>query len=536
MNNLTVLLKAELINGLALNKWFHPGEGRRHTLRMYFVILAAVFLVILAFSLSAVYMAGLAQFLHAIGAFRYYMAFAIILPWICIFFTSLYMMPSYLLVFNDFDLLMALPVRPSTILTSKMLFLYLIDSAVTVLIAGPIFIIAGSSLHAGAGFYVMALLAVPFIPLVPMLFGALTAYLIGALSARFRSAQYVLLVATVVLLLLACVLPLAMAGLPGGTTRQMTGFAQNIGRLCTILYPSVLIMNALRNTDIPSYISFILINVVPFLLFTAVFSRQFLTVHAKLKETGRSVVRHPVVQHASGLLAALFKKELKNYFSTYVYVINTSFGMILVTFLVIVLSVTQIPSLSQMIGLLNQHHSLLPALVAFLSFPVCMTCTSACSISLDGKTIWLDKSLPVPETRIFISKILLNLAVILPLLFVDVVILSLKFLQSPVDILLLLAIPSLYGVLVALSGLLINLYFPKLVWPSPVTPVKQSLSVIVASLTGMIIIVVPAVLYLLLQADIRVFLSVLLLLLLITNAWIWHKLKTTGVRLYRHLE
>lgn len=536
MNNLRILLKAELINGLSLNQWFQKGYRRRSFLRMAIVTLIAVLACLIALSLSSVYMFGLSRFLYTIGAVQYYTAFAVILPWIIIFFMSLYMMPGDLFMFRDFDLLMALPVRPPVIVAVKMIFLYLVNAALTVLIAGPIFVISGPGMHAGWVYYVIAVLAIPFIPLLPMLLGALAAYVIGRFSARFRSAQYVLLAVSMLLLLAICTLPLLMTGLFGGTTIQTAGAVQIIGRLCRILYPSVLLMNALRSAGVLSLIAFVLINALPFVFFMLIFSSHFLAVRAQLKETGRPASHHQAEFKASGLLTALFRKELKNYFSTYVYILNTSFGMILLTFLVIVLAAAPVPFPGQLGELMRQERSLLPMLTAVLSFTVCLTCTTASSISLDGKTIWLDRSLPVPVTSVFLSKILLNLAVILPLLFVDVIILSLRFSLSPAAVLFLLAIPSLYGVFIACSGLLINLRFPKLVWSSPTVPVKQSLSVILSALSGFAACAVPFVLYLQLHIDSRFFLLVLTILLLLFDGWIGYKLKTTGAALYRNLE
>lgn len=536
MNSLRILLKAELINGLSLNQWFRKRDGRRSFLRTVIVTLIAVLACLIAFSLSSVYMFGLSRFLDTVGAMQYYTAFAVILPWIIIFFMSLYMMPGDLLMFRDFDLLMALPIRPPVIVAGKLIFLYLVNASLTVLLAGPIFVIAGSGLHVGLVYYVIALFAMPFIPLLPMLLGALTAYAIGRFSARFRFAQYVLLAVSILLLLAVTVLPLLLTGLSGGSAVQTAGAVQMIGRLCRILYPAVLLMNALRSADVLLLIAFVLINALPFVVFMHVSSSHFLAVRAQLKETGRPVSHHQAGFKASGLLTALFRKELKNYISTYVYILNTSFGMILLTLMVIILAVAPVPFSGQLGELMRQERTLLPMLTAVISFTVCLTCTTASSISLDGKTIWMDRSLPVPATSVFLSKILLNLTVILPLLVVDVIILSLRFSLSPASVLLLLAIPSLYGVFVACSGLLINLRFPKLVWSSPTVPVKQSLSVIVSALAGFAACAVPFALYLQLHIDSYLFLSVLTFLLLLLDGWIGYKLKTTGAELYRNIE
>lgn len=535
MNNLLALFRAELINDLALNRLIHPGNGRlsRRPPRVLLAIIPV--LAVPAFSLSAIYMAGLARLLKMAGAFEYYTAFALILPWLCIFIVNLYMIPGTLFAFDDFDMLMALPVRPWMILCSKLLFLYVMDTAVAILLSCPIFVIDGINGHAGPTYYIFAVLALPVLPLVPMICGMLAAYAIGFLSVRFRSAQYVLIAVTMLVLLLVCLIPFLFAGVPGDSSEQMESIARMTGRMCTVLFPSILLMKALQLSDMPVFLSFILINVLPFLLFVHVLSKHFLKIHAQLRETGRPSGNHGISLKSSRVPTALFVKEIRRYFGTYVYVINTSFGMIL-SFFVTIMSVVHIPVMERFFVMLAAGDDLFPALMAVLAFSVCMSCTTSCSVSLDGRTLWLDRSLPISVNNIFRSKIALNLAVIVPLLLIDTVVLSIKFSLTSFEALLLFTVPLLYAILIACAGLLINLRFPRLVWKSPEIPVKQALSVLLAAALGFALVLVPVSMYLLMKPHILFFALMLVIFLLIANLTVWTMLGTAGARLYDHLE
>lgn len=536
MNNLGILFRAGLLNGIGLNQIIHSGRKNDRT-KIVMLLVLSVPTVVFAFVLSSVYMYGLAQFLKTIGAFHYYTAFAVVIPWICIFFICLYMMPGYLLEFKDFDLLMALPVRPSAILFSKMLFLYLLNAAVSLLIALPVFVIYGVSMQREGFYYVFALLTIPFLPLIPMMLAALLAYAMGLFSARFRFSHYIMLFASFLILLLFFAWPLMFAGVTEGSAGQAAGLIETIKKIVLLFFPSSFLMEALRDLDAGGLMIYFCMNAVPSILFTLLFSKSFMTIHSKMKETYKSRSFRLTSLKTSRVIRALINKEVRNYFSNYIYVINTAFGMVLVTFFSIVISVINIPAIRQIIELLRVNQAVLPALTAMLTFPVCLTSTTACSVSLDGKTIWLDKSLPIHEMEIFKSKIVLNLAVIVPLLLLNTMIFAFSFSLTWAEALLLFLIPFLYSFLISDSGLLINLYFPKLVWDSPVTVVKQSLSVLLFTGYGFAVFALPASVYFAVRpADFWLFCGALIFVLVIANGWIWHMLKSTGVRLYRNFE
>lgn len=94
----------------------------------------------------------------------------------------------------------------------------------------------------------------------------------------------------------------------------------------------------------------------------------------------------------------------------------------------------------------------------------------------------------------------------------------------------------MYAFYTALSGLLINLYFPKMDWATQVIVVKQSMSVIIAVLAGIGTVAIPAVLsFILKPASFITFLLVVAAVLALINLSLWSVLKTRGIKLYNEL-
>lgn len=145
-----------------------------------------------------------------------------------------------------------------------------------------------------------------------------------------------------------------------------------------------------------------------------------------------------------------------------------------------------VPGMSNRMGLL---------ILGFMIFFIGLSSTTPSSISLEGKNLWIAKSLPIGEKSIFLSKILLCLTITVPAVILANILFAIGLKFSIVDILWNLVISVLYCFLSAIMGIIINLYFPKLEWSSPTSVVKQSASVFVNMIFTFISIGIPVAIF-----------------------------------------
>jgi ABC-2 type transport system permease protein len=106
------------------------------------------------------------------------------------------------------------------------------------------------------------------------------------------------------------------------------------------------------------------------------------------------------------------------------------------------------------------------------------------SISLEGKNLWIIKSLPVEPKIIFKSKLAVNLIITAPALLdalIIAVILKTNFLQT----FFIVIVTAVFALFVSLFGLLVNLKFPNFNWNTEVVVIKQSAATMIALFTGM---------------------------------------------------
>ena len=118
-----------------------------------------------------------------------------------------------------------------------------------------------------------------------------------------------------------------------------------------------------------------------------------------------------------------------------------------------------------------------PLALMVVFFLVSMSCTSASSISIEGRRLPQLKAMPVRPEDIFKAKIALNLLICgLPLLAAAVIIVAVGVVE-PLEGAIITAASLCYTLFISVAGLLINLRHPKLEWTNENAVVKQSAAV-----------------------------------------------------------
>ena len=163
---------------------------------------------------------------------------------------------------------------------------------------------------------------------------------------------------------------------------------------------------------------------------------------------------------------------------------------------------------------------------------------TAPSVSLEGKSIWLVQSLPVSPWRVLKAKIKLHLILtLIPMYILTVCVLSVCAPSFEYVILIPLTVTA-FAVVMALSGLCLNLKSPNLGWKNETVPIKQSLSVTVALFGGWAVVIAFGALYVALYRFVSppVFLIGVFAVLIIASALMLMWLKNKGTKIFASLQ
>lgn len=235
-------------------------------------------------------------------------------------------------------------------------------------------------------------------------------------------------------------------------------------------------------------------------------------------------------------VSAITGKEWKKFLNTPVYLTNMGMGLLMLA----AIPIAAIIFRSKLMGLIPQLEmvfpeirELIPVLIAAtLVFVSSMAPLSTPSVSLEGKNIWILKSMPIAPRQILIGKLRLHWLLTVPLSAISGMVLGILFQCRTADLLLVTLIPALMASLSGVVGMVCGLKWAKLDYISETHPCKQSVAILVSSLSlmGMPVVLGLAYYFLLSSLSATAFLSLCAGLLAVLIIVFYRCLFTWGIR------
>lgn len=429
---------------------------------------------------------------------------------------------------KDNESLLSMPIRPSLILASRLLFLYAETFVLSALVLLPAFIVymlaASPSLLLLLNFAVLLLAC----PLLSLAVSCILGYLIALIASKMRNQSIAAVVLTLLFIFGYFYLYAKMYDLLGYILANGETVAE---RLRQFLYPYYQ-MGLAASGSMTALAIFTLISFAAMALVTFVLSVSFIRIATANRGTVRREYHAKAVQKRSPL-RALFSKEVEGFLKRPAYLLNCGLGSLFLLVAAIA-AIIKADALRDILPILYPGmESILPIILCgVLAFMVIMNAVTAPSISLEAHTLWLLQSLPIDMAAVLRVKVLLHLAVSAPFALFAAVTLTavlgldtLFFLLVPLTVLLFL----LFG---GLFGLVCNLRFPNMLWTNEIAAVKQSMSVLVNMLAQFAVISLIGVLYYALHTVISaaLFLALVSLLLTLAIILLCRLLRGWGVR------
>jgi ABC-2 type transport system permease protein len=141
--------------------------------------------------------------------------------------------------------------------------------------------------------------------------------------------------------------------------------------------------------------------------------------------------------------------------------------------------------------------SITPALVAaiVLIFTSSMNTATASLISVEGKTLWIIRSMPVRARDALLAKVHMHLLIGGIPVIIASIIAAIALAGSIVDVIIITIAPLSMVLLIAYFGLMLNLQHPRFDWINIVQPIKQGMPVMITMFGGMGVIVALGLIY-----------------------------------------
>lgn len=259
--------------------------------------------------------------------------------------------------------------------------------------------------------------------------------------------------------------------------------------------------------------------------------RSFLKIATSTGAVKKAVYREKRSQLRS-LGAALLSRETRRFTASANYMLNCGIGIVFIPLAGAAL-LWQGPRLLEALSGIFGAESAAVLISVMLCMLVPMIDPAAPSVSLEGKNLWLVKSLPVPAWDVLRAKLHLQLLCCAPMVFASLCVLwaLAKAQLVPVGTALLAAVlPLIFTVFMALWSLFWGVLTPNLGWTNEIYPIKQSIPVTAAILGGWLISMILGGVYLLLGSALSatVYLAAAAAVLALALLVLWRWLKTRG--------
>ncbi len=431
---------------------------------------------------------------------------------------------------KDNDLLLSMPIPLRDIILSRLMGVYLMGLFYSGAISLPAMVVGliqkGFSLPRLAG----GLVWIGAISLIVLALSALLGWVVARISLKLKNKSFLIVLLSLAFLGLYYVVYFRMMNRLPELMEKLMRYGQSVQSKLNPLY----LFGRMGEGDWLAMLLWLAALALVLWLIWLLLRHSFLAV-ATASAGGRKAVYREKAARQGSASAALLRKEWYRFSSSAAYMLNCGLGLLFLLAFGVYLLVKG----GEIFGILGQL-SFLRADPGILPVLICAVCCAmgtmaditAPSVSLEGKTLWQLKTLPVSAWQILQAK--LNLQVLLcvgPTLFCTAAAAA----TVPATLaqrLLIVASSLLFMLLMALLGLALGLKMPNLNWSNENQPIKQSAAVTLTILTGMGLALAMGGLYFLLRKWLvaTAYLSLTALLLLAADAALFLWLRNSGTR------
>lgn len=381
--------------------------------------------------------------------------------------------------FQDFDTLMGMPVRTTTVVLARFLALYLVEAVYTLPFLLPCGLVYAIFAHPAIWFYPAYLVMVLLVPVLPLIVGSSADILVGVLFAKSKHRKAITSTIKTVFLLAFVAGAYLMPRLTARIFEDVSGVSQTLSKV----YPPAQWFAKGAIGSVPMFLLFTFVSLLCCAVYVRILNRTLLRVHDRLT-SGYHVKNYRLSrQRQNSVEKALFSIEIRRFFDSTAWVLNTVIGSILI----LIVGVAGGIFADRLIGLIasiGMERATAGVLTGVMIFCATLAPTTSSAISMEGKQIWISKQLPIPAKLWLNAKLYVNLLLVGPSLLIATTVFAIAFrsVMDPLDTVGLYLLPLAALLCSTVFGLFVNARMPRLNWKTETEVVKQSGAVLVMML------------------------------------------------------
>ena len=399
---------------------------------------------------------------------------------------------------KDNELLLSMPISPSAILASRVGSVYFLNSLFTLVMLCA----AGYTVSAQTGgisvlSWILLIVCALLLPLLSTTISCLLAWLVSYITRR--TGKKVLVQTILSLVAIGALFAVTM----GVNKNFFATFSESAGDIARafrqVLYPLYAMGLAIAENNWGMLLIFAAICFVPFAIVYYLLSRSFIRI-VTARNAAKKQKYEATALKSSSVVWSMTKKDLTRFFNSPPYMTNAGLGLLYsigLTIFAMVSGDSIIKNILEKSSIIANPAAYTTVIAAFvISFFAALTTISGCSISVEGKNLWILNSMPVRAKDVLTGKLLSHLVLAIPVsVLCSILYLFVAKILTVPGVILMFLMPIAFHCFNALLGLIANLHFGKLDYPNIAKAAKSTTSSLIPMLFTLLLVIGPAVLY-----------------------------------------
>ena len=470
----------------------NPKTGKRRTkwgIFGMFVFFAAIMLLLSAMFFGLSFLLG--DTLLGAGMDWLYFVLMGILSILMGAFGSVFNTYATLYLSKDNEMLLAMPVPPSKILITRMSLVYGMSLMYSGIVWIPAVVFAWIFGTVSSMAMVFDVLLISLVALFVTVVTCVLGWVVALVATRMKNKSLVIVVVSLVLFGGYYYVCFNMMGILQKLLLNVQAIGEGIRVWANVLYQ----LGMAAAGDTKAMLIFSGITLASFAVCFFVLSKSFLHIAIRTQNEGRKAGKLSV--KSTGVSSALLRRELRRFVSSPTYMLNCGLGIAILP----VLAVITLVKREVLNGMISGMGDLLPGIGGLLPVAVVvivcvcsgLNAVSTPSVSLEGKHLWILRSLPVSGKMVLRAKLRLHLWLNMPAALFAVVVLGLCLKLEALNIGLCAVFTAAFLWLTGAFGLMLGVLRPNFQWTSEAMPIKQSMNVLISILLGFALPILAAV-------------------------------------------
>lgn len=485
-NNAILLLRTLLLSTSQFNIYKHTTDPKkRKKVVSGFIGAVIIYAMIMVYSVSVCI--GYGQY----GIIDAAPVMCALLISVLAFIFTLLRTNGYLFNFKEYDMLMSLPFKSSTVAACKFLYMYIKNLPWYLSIS--VAMLAGYAYFAKPNVFAYPVwIVLTFVlPLIPMLVASFIGFLIARVSAGFRKTNIMQTVLTLAFVMLCFSARFILEDMFRNDKVEDTlkTVSSVTGNAAKYYLPAGWFSDAVTKLSFSDFFLLTAVSVALFCLLFFIVGRSYRNINSALKSHAAARKYKMSSQKQKSLVNTIAYKEFKRMTGSTNYLVNCALGELLAAILGIV---TLVFGFDKIISKVTQDapldaSMLAPAIPFIIYFLIGMVATTVCSPSLEGKNYWIIQSLPIAKETVYKGKMLFNMYLTVPFMTFSTVCLCISAKVALVNTLLYLVLGFVLCAFSTAWGCACGIKHMRLDWENEIEVIKQGTGVMIYLLPNMFV-------------------------------------------------